>query len=344
MESELSASQEAPAGAWPRYTAAGLGFRNYWYPVLFARSLREKPRTITLCGERLVLCRNRGPGEKLVVFRYGDQLRGRNVTPYPVAERAGLIWVYIGDAPAPPVEDDIPEELLRPDTVMIGAIELRQGNWRHAIENCIDEGHAKYLHRTALSQLFKEMPAWTEGVSMAPSTDGRWLSRVRGQTIAVDEYPRIGRWPRKRFWKRQLKGQPTELDTRLPCLCRVGGPARGWTAYEYFVPVDGNRHRALILAVIHARGLDAVRFRLKYWLNIYWLHYWFFNRSQDQRMVALMDCPPERLYRPDRSITGWRRWAHETARQTSPAAGAPGAPRVAEALVGSGFPPGDRSA
>jgi len=320
MENELSASLEAPAGAWPRYAAAALGFRNYWYPVMFARSLRNKPRILTLCGEKLVLVRLAGG------------IQAGNARSYPVAERAGLIWVYVGDDPAPPVEDDIPDELLRPNTVVMGAVELRKGNWRHAIENCIDEGHAKYLHRTALSQLFKEMPVWTKGVSMAPSEDERWLCRVRGQTVAEDLYPRIGQWPRKRFWKRQLRGQPTELANRLPCLCRVGGPARGWTAYEYFVPVDENRHRALILAVLHTRGLGALAFRLKYWLNIYWLHYWFFNRSQDQRMVGLMNCPPERLYRPDRSITGWRKWAHETARRApqSPAIlSRRGSPRLA---------------
>ena len=45
---------------------------------------------------------------------------------------------------------------------------------------------------------------------------------------------------------------------------------------------------------------------------------------QDKRMIAMMDIPPERLYRPDRSITGWRKWCHETARPQSsdPVAGA----------------------
>jgi phenylpropionate dioxygenase-like ring-hydroxylating dioxygenase large terminal subunit len=38
-----------------------------------------------------------------------------NVKTYPPEERAGLIWVYGGDGPPPPVEDDIPEELLRHD-------------------------------------------------------------------------------------------------------------------------------------------------------------------------------------------------------------------------------------
>jgi phenylpropionate dioxygenase-like ring-hydroxylating dioxygenase large terminal subunit len=236
-----------------------------------------------------------------------------SVKSYAAAIRAGLVWVYVGEEPPPPVEADIPEELLRPDAVIMGTTELRKGNWRYAIENCIDEGHSKYLHRTALSQIFRQAPAWTLGVKMEPTEDG-WLRRVRGTTVVQDEYPRVGKWPRDRFWKRKSKGQPTQLANKLPCLCRVGGDARGWTAYEYFVPVDETHHKAIMLSVVFRTGVGALAFRLKYWLNIYWLHYRFFNRSQDQWMVELMDTPPERLYRPDRSITGWRKWAHQTAR------------------------------
>lgn len=311
MEDQQSASGERVTSAWPRYDAAALGFRNYWYPVMFARQLRSEPVVAIACGEKIVL------------FKESDSpFCGKtDGERCPVEQRAGLIWVYVGDAPAPPVEQDIPEELLRPNAVIEGVSELRKGNWRHAIENCIDEGHAKYLHRTALSQFFREAPAWTQGVDMVPTDDGRWLRRVRGQTMVEDVYPRIGRWPRKRFWKRQAKGQPTELASRLPCLCRVGGPARGWTAYEYFVPVDATHHRALMLAVRWTGGLGALRFHLEYWLNIYWLHYRFFNRVQDQWVIELMNTPPERLYRPDRSITGWRKWCHETARLHAPIAG-----------------------
>src|SRR5919199_734156 len=60
-----------------------------------------------------------------------------NVPTYPVEERAGLIWVYVGDEPAPPVEADIPRELLRPNAVVEGIITRQRGNWRYAAENGI---------------------------------------------------------------------------------------------------------------------------------------------------------------------------------------------------------------
>ena len=56
-EAPQSASRERVRGRWPRYDAAVLGFRNYWYPVLFAHQLGRKPHAITLCGERIVLVR-----------------------------------------------------------------------------------------------------------------------------------------------------------------------------------------------------------------------------------------------------------------------------------------------
>jgi hypothetical protein len=40
-------------------------------------------------------------------------------------------------------------------------------------------------------------------------------------------------------------------------------------------------------------------------------------------MIQLMDIPPERLYRPDVSITAWRKWCQDRAR------GAPAAERSA---------------
>jgi hypothetical protein len=36
--------------------------------------------------------------------------------------------------------------------------------------------------------------------------------------------------------------------------------------------------------------------------------------DEDRLMVDVMDAPPERLYRPDASITEWRRLVQETAR------------------------------
>ncbi|MEX2375203.1 MAG: Rieske 2Fe-2S domain-containing protein [Dehalococcoidia bacterium] len=45
---------------WPVYESAELGLRNFWYPVLWARQVRDRPVPILLGGERIVLQRDGG--------------------------------------------------------------------------------------------------------------------------------------------------------------------------------------------------------------------------------------------------------------------------------------------
>ncbi len=44
---------------FPDYEKAAKGLRNYWYPVLWARELKKKPKGIKLCGEKIVLHRGK---------------------------------------------------------------------------------------------------------------------------------------------------------------------------------------------------------------------------------------------------------------------------------------------
>ena len=43
VEEQQSASREPLATAWPRYSAAARGFRNYWYPVMLSGQLGKQP-------------------------------------------------------------------------------------------------------------------------------------------------------------------------------------------------------------------------------------------------------------------------------------------------------------
>src|SRR5260370_3788693 len=80
-----------------------------------------------------------------------------------------------------------------------------------------------------------------------------------------------------------------------------------WTHYEWYVPVDRGHHRYLQFVVKPATGLAALAFRLEYYLYIRALFHGHFN-GQDAKMVEyLPEGFPERLFRPDASITSWRR-------------------------------------
>jgi phenylpropionate dioxygenase-like ring-hydroxylating dioxygenase large terminal subunit len=339
---------------WPTYDAAVLGFRDYWYPVAWSKSIGRKPLALTLLGEKVMLlrdergqpralhnrCPHRGvplslgrqevPGTWSCIYHGwtydigtgvmvacltdgpDSPLNGRvRVRTYPVTERLGLVWMYFGEGTPPPVEADIPEELIENQIAMGGRISERPGNWRYAAENGYDEGHAKFLHRHSLWTLFRRLPAYNRA-SVVPSADGKWITRVQSDVRMQAEYPVVGTWPRHPWWKGSGRGPKTSI--RLPGILRVDYGE--WAHYEWYVPMTENRHRYLQLAAKSARGTQARLFNLRYRTYISWIFHKQFN-DQDAAMVETMDIPPERLYRPDVSIIAWRKMC-EHPRGTEP--------------------------
>jgi len=330
---------------WPHYDAAALGFRNYWYPVTWSRRIGRRPVAVQLLGDRIMFRREQGKvyalydqclhrGIPLSVGRQefpgtwscryhgwtyelhtgilraaltdGPESAICNkvaVKTYPVEERAGLVFVWLGDGPPVPVEEDLPEDLIEPNTLVVGRITVRKGDWRYATENGYDEAHSHYLHRYgALMMLFSRNPGWI--VSRNGGTmNGPWMSRTADEVGVVGDFPGLGRWPKFRFWHR-LRGGP-RVAVRLPCSLRVAYPK--YTHYTWYEPVDTDHHRYFQLMVVHGSWLRRAMFWLTYWLYRRWIFHVQFN-NQDAWMVELMpETGPERLFRPDASITAWRR-------------------------------------
>jgi phenylpropionate dioxygenase-like ring-hydroxylating dioxygenase large terminal subunit len=238
------------------------------------------------------------------------------VRRFPVAERLGLIWLFIGPDPAgddvgelPSVDAAIPSELGGDDFVCGGNMEIRNGGWRFGAENGFDEGHAKYLHRNSLWRIFKVMPTWTKTVVVNDS-DG-WITRVQREVHWAADFPGLGRWSGQRWWKlgsgaKMLEGPPKasghtdshisslnfigQQSIRLPGLLRI--VHRRFIHYEWYVPVDEQRYRYVQLLVEFKRGTGALLFKLRYLLWIRWLFHGQFS-AQDKWMVDVMDAPPE---------------------------------------------------
>jgi phenylpropionate dioxygenase-like ring-hydroxylating dioxygenase large terminal subunit len=244
------------------------------------------------------------------------------VRTYPVEQRLGLVFVYIGDLGGgdepPPVERDIPTELCDNELVLGGRADIRSGNWRFAAENGFDEGHAKYLHNTSLWRMFKVMPTWN--MTRVVEQDG-WLIRVQDEVHWEAEFPGIGTFTNKRWWRKmQLPDRPGKhgganpvieamdlpgfVSIRLPGILRVAYPH--FIHYEFYVPVDADHVRMVQLMVRFETGAQALAFKAKYLGGIRWLFHGQFT-AQDAWMVDVMDAPPEQLYRPDLSLTAWRR-------------------------------------
>jgi phenylpropionate dioxygenase-like ring-hydroxylating dioxygenase large terminal subunit len=255
-----------------------------------------------------------------------------SVTRYPTAERLGLVWVYLSDQPekaadVPPVEAHIPAELTSAATVVVGRIEPgRRGNWRYATENGFDEGHAKFLHRKSLWTLFRQLPVWNE-TKVERSDDGEWVIRRQQRVHWEAEFPGLGRWTQARWWKRgpsaagrqgadrtsreirALHLPPARTSVRTPGIVRVVYPR--YIHYEWAVAETADTHRYVQLLAGFTPGWWArLWFRAKYLLAIRWIFHGQFT-GQDAWMVNVMDVPPERLYRPDASVLGWRKFVED---------------------------------
>ena len=255
-----------------------------------------------------------------------------SVRTYAVAERLGMVWVYIpiADEQPHPIDEQLPPELVENAFVMGGRIQPRTGNWRFACENGFDEGHAKYLHRTSLWRLFKPMPTWNI-TRIVPK--GRWLFRVQDEVHWDADFPGVGHWSNKRWWKLNppketfnigntgaakkidptIEAQqfPGFASLSMPGVLRIAYPK--FIHYEFYVPVDADNHRYVGVMVNFTKGWQTARFYAKYLGAIRWLFHGQFS-GQDAWMVDVTDAPPEKLYRPDVSLTAWRNLAE---RETS---------------------------
>ena len=74
------------------------------------------------------------------------------------------------------------------------------------------------------------------------------------------------------------------------------------------------------IAVRKTTGLGVLWWKLRVWSYLRLFHRIMLNRWEDGFIVQAMDCPPERLFRPDIAIVAWRRWCDQQAR-TAPGAG-----------------------
>lgn len=231
-----------------------------------------------------------------------------NIRTYPVEERQGLIWIYLGDLEPPPVEEDMPEEWLKPNAVVTGRISERAGDWRHGAENGYDEGHVKYLHRRGVWTFWRRAPAWGWSAPRI-SEDGKALTRDLVDVGFGAEFPGLGQWPKKNWWRwrRGARG----IRFRLPCMLQV--QYKLWAHYEWYIPTKQGYHRYVQFICRRAGLPGRVWHRIKYALYIRPFFHNQFN-NQDAWMVENMTTPPEILYRPDRAMQSLRQYIDDNAR------------------------------
>jgi phenylpropionate dioxygenase-like ring-hydroxylating dioxygenase large terminal subunit len=243
--------------------------------------------------------------------------RQARVASYPTAEALGMIWVYLGDKPAPDLLAGIPRTLAEAtgDDYAVQLFRFRQDwatNWRITMDNAIDAAHAFYLHRPALWVLFDRVPAFVK-VRMVPTSFEDPEQFVSYEVTAGEpaaDYEGIGRWPRTQWWRRRTNRFSGHNAIGLPGVFILRGPR--WTHVRWAVPIDRNTTRNYMWAIKRGGPLTRLLFTANFWVWLRWIFYYNFS-AQDKRMtetIAYENLPTEKLAATDRTVQAWRRLAH----------------------------------
>jgi phenylpropionate dioxygenase-like ring-hydroxylating dioxygenase large terminal subunit len=197
---------------------------------------------------------------RTIVASPDDPLIGKvKLRTYPVAERAGIIFLFVGDEeyqPPPPLEADLPIRItddqnpvahILDDKVYVRGIHrLGNSNWRLAVENGFDPGHL-LIH-------------WDNLIIAATDRNlGLGALPITGDAIKIIDEPNGPKGMMNMYNTRSYKffGENREIGMKargknpyyartsvfLPGLLLVEHwPAPAWAQYEWYVPTDDKHH------------------------------------------------------------------------------------------------------
>lgn len=158
------------------------------------------------------------------------------IDAYPVEEKSGLIWVFLGDRPdraAPPF--DI-LEVSDPGYRQIDIDEAWDCSYHRAVEIDLDYVHSHFVHG-----------AWGEEHRARPPDHvvEDWTAAGFGSHLIARSQPNRGLW---RVLRKEGKGVPSYLKFKLPGFCRrvqvfIGGEGSTmhFVFYHFSTPIDAGR-------------------------------------------------------------------------------------------------------
>jgi nitrite reductase/ring-hydroxylating ferredoxin subunit len=125
---------------------------------------------------------------------------------FPLEERNGIVYVWMGSGAPVPLEDDVPRIPLREDATVYYRKSVVHGDWRDHGEFA-GGGHFNVLHRDApamkLDRFFAYLPN-PEAVltDEEGDGDGEFLLERNEPPVLQADYPGLGTWPPLPLWRR----------------------------------------------------------------------------------------------------------------------------------------------
>jgi len=234
-----------------------------------------------------------------------------------VRELRGIVWIWMGDGEPVPLEEDVPEEFVDPETTIFTHIRLWPINWRPLIENAID-GHAPYVHRNSILGMLYGLGALGQKLTPTSTRGGKGLSLLKGPLPPYQQdYPGLGRFPkhyRRRFWIRLFflarwrKLSPAKMYTQeivLPGITRITYPKHMYIRWG--VPVDEGSVRNFYWHAVRGAKLPRLWFALCYYLFRRWAMNMNFS-EQDRKIIETQNyTASEKLSWTDAVVIHWRK-------------------------------------
>jgi carbazole 1,9a-dioxygenase terminal dioxygenase component len=247
---------------------------------------------------------------------------------YPIEERQGLVFVFIGDIAPPPLALDLQPGFLDDDLAIVpnGDHEIVKSNWRLAAENGVDASHI-YIHRNSglVNAKRKALPlaSYFHGrEGMVIDKDGApkgvlkgagrkvsvWETEIEGVKVAAQYRPGVN----------AESSAVTDTSLWMPCGLKVDPfPETDTIQFEWYVPRDEHSHHYIVTWGKRVKN-DGERgqFYREVDAILRDLVVGKFNnedviaREAMEHFYAEEDgWNRERLYRPDVVLTEWRKLA-----------------------------------
>tara|TARA_R110000787_G_scaffold32371_2_gene85648 strand:+ start:608 stop:1783 length:1176 start_codon:yes stop_codon:yes gene_type:complete len=258
------------------------------------------------------------------------------VTAYPVQEHDGVLWVFVGDMEAVPLDEDLPECLANTDEWhTIGTWRTYRSNWRVLNDNLCYDLHAPFVHRNSPELFLQPIFPFASHVTTTPLEDGKGLGYTAKDGVTAADYPGLGPFPpprEARFRRLKPMGRGQEMDTkkaqavkqygikyrhmsRLPAVTLVGRPSGEYFMVRWVTPIDTDTTLFYSINAFRRRGWLATQLdRIGWAAWMSWSHDWIFS-DQDKNLVEGVRSDAEQLSRTDLGVVAWRRFAVENARR-----------------------------
>ena len=254
-----------------------------------------------------------------------SQIGKHRLRAFPVEEQKGIVFVFMGDTPPPPLAHDVPPDFLDADMAIHGKRRMVKSNWRIGVENGFDSGHI-WIHKNSILVTGNDLAlpvgfAPPEGVATT-----RLFECVNGPKGVYDLLGECSMpvFESYLFGEKVAEGNfgsrrvANEISIWLPGVLKVDPwPQEGTIQFEWYVPADeGSHYYFQTLGRKVKNDAEHKAFEREFHDKWVALSLDGFNgddiwarEAGEEFYSDDMGWITERLYEPDIAIVEWRKFA-----------------------------------